>query len=103
MSLKIYLLSTLCLITTSKIIAQDQTISEKNVVISIEKSIQANEISEEEAIAILKSLGVTTHEQSQIVIHEEQNSVDLSCFDCIIEHVGRGTILRASLNERTGE
>lgn len=103
MSLKIYLLSTLCLLTTSKLIAQDKILPEKNITISIEKGSNTVTISEEEALAFFKSLGVTAHEQSKITIHEEQNSVDLSCFDCIVEHVDSGAILKASLNERTGE
>lgn len=103
MSLKIYLLSTLCLLTTSKLIAQDQVLPEKKITISIEKTSNSMTISEEEAFALFKSLGVTAHEQSKITIHEEQNSIDLSCFDCIVEHVDFGTILKASLNERTGE
>lgn len=57
-------------------------------------------ISKESIENSLTQMGITFDEHSTINIHEEENYIDLICFNCIIRSVDNKTFLHGSFNER---
>ncbi len=53
MSLKIYLLCTLCLVATTKLLAHEQDIYVGDITVTIKNKMIPSEMSEEKAIAVL--------------------------------------------------
>ncbi len=46
-------------------------------------------------------LGISTDEHSIITTHQENNYINLTCFDCIVRIVDQVENVRGSFNERT--
>ena len=53
----------------------------------------------ENLFEILKKAGLTVDEDSEIIIHEEDNYVNLTCFDCIIINLPKDYMGASSFNE----
>ena len=51
-------------------------------------------------IAALKAGGIYVDDKSSIFIHEEENSVNLTCFSCLVRDVGEQVDFHSSYNER---
>jgi hypothetical protein len=56
---------------------------------------------EENIKSNLDKMGIILDEESTITIHEEQNYIDLTCFNCIVRNVNSEEYIHGSFNERT--
>lgn len=51
-------------------------------------------------LKILKSQGITTDEKSKIYIHEEENTINLTCFKCLVRILPEDQLSSSAYNER---
>jgi hypothetical protein len=47
----------------------------------------------------LDQIGIILDEESTITIHEEQNHIDLTCFNCIVRNINSENLVHGSRNE----
>jgi len=92
MSLKIFILA-LSFISSSFVFAEEQIKSSVNVSFQFPKSDVPNILNEVSAKKFLRNKGILTDELSKVRIHEEQTTINLHCFDCLI--VNRGNNVNA--------
>lgn len=57
--------------------------------------------SDEAVVQLLGTEGIFIDENSTISIHEEKNTIDLTCFNCVVRNVGSEVDMAHSCNERT--
>lgn len=71
-----------------------------NFQIEIDNKVYENRISEYDILEIIKSLGINVDENSEIYVHEEDNYIDLGCFNCIINPISINEEIQHSHNWR---
>lgn len=49
---------------------------------------------------ILERLGIVLDEESEVFVHNEENFVNLDCFNCIISNIGHNEEVQHSFNMR---
>jgi hypothetical protein len=49
---------------------------------------------------LLKSLGITTDIYSRIYVHEEDSSIELDCFDCVVNHLHEDQLAVSPVNDK---